>query len=67
MGWRGSAGRTHAANEAMQAVYQTFGFEAKHVTYEHRIAPAAAPAAAPRPRPKPGVGLFRRARGKKPR
>jgi len=62
------SGRTHAANESMQAVYQTFGFEAKHVTYEHRIAPAGAPVAAPRPRPKPGVGLFRRARGgKKPR
>ncbi|MEA3022964.1 MAG: hypothetical protein QOK01_1816, partial [Alphaproteobacteria bacterium] len=48
--------------------YQTFGFEAKHVTYEHRIAPVGAGAAAPvapRPRPKPGVGLFRRA--KRPR
>jgi len=66
------SGRTHAANESMQAVYQTFGFEAKHITYEHRIAPAgastAAPVSAPRPRPKPGVGLFRRAKGsKKPR
>jgi RimJ/RimL family protein N-acetyltransferase len=61
------SGRTHAANEAMQAVYQMYGFEAKHITYEHRIAPAgaSAPAAAARPRPKPGVGLFRRA--KKPR
>jgi len=65
------SGRTHADNESMQAVYQTFGFEPKHITYEHRIAPAgaaAAPVGAPRPRPKPGVGLFRRAKGsKKPR
>src|SRR5258708_2852183 len=63
-------GRTHAANEPMQAVYQMYGFEAKHITYEHKIAPAgaraAAPAAGPRPRPKPGVGLFRRGT-KKPR
>ncbi len=59
------SGRTHAANEAMQAVYQTYGFEAKHITYEHKIEPAGSPAAAPRPRPKPGVGLFRRARGSK--
>jgi GNAT superfamily N-acetyltransferase len=62
------SGRTHAANEAMQAVYQTFGFDAKHVTYERRIEPAGARAVAPvapRPRPKPGVGLFRRARGGK--
>jgi hypothetical protein len=42
-----------------------YGFEAKHITYEHRIVPAGAPVSAPRPRPKPGVGLFRRA--KKPR
>jgi GNAT superfamily N-acetyltransferase len=62
-------GRTHAANESMQAVYQTYGFEAKHVTYERKVEPAGArataPVSAPRPRPKPGVGLFRRA--KKPR
>jgi GNAT superfamily N-acetyltransferase len=61
-------GRTHAANESMQAVYQTYGFEAKHVTYERKVEPAGArvaPVASSRPRPKPGVGLFRRA--KKPR
>jgi GNAT superfamily N-acetyltransferase len=58
-------GRTHAANESMQAVYQTYGFEAKHVTYERKIEQKSAPVSAPRPRPKPGVGLFRRA--KKPR
>ncbi len=57
-------GRTHASNEAMQSVYEMFGFEAKHVTYERRIAPAERPT---RPRPKPGEGLFRRKRGKKPR
>jgi hypothetical protein len=53
----------------MQAVYQTYGFEAKHVTYERKVEPAGArataPVSAPRPRPTPGVGLFRRA--KKPR
>src|SRR4029077_5164118 len=32
-------GRTHAANESMQAVYEMYGFEAKHVVYERRIAP----------------------------
>ena len=58
------SGRTHAANEAMQSVYEMFGFEAKHVVYERPIAPAARPA---RPRPKPGEGLFRRKPGKKPR
>jgi len=26
----------------MQAVYQTYGFEAKHVTYERKIEPAGA-------------------------
>jgi hypothetical protein len=41
-----------------------FGFEAKHVVYERRIAPAERPT---RPRPKPGEGLFRRKRGKKAR
>jgi GNAT superfamily N-acetyltransferase len=60
-------GRTHAANEAMQSVYEMYGFEAKHVVYERRIEPAGERAAAPRPRPKPGEGLFRRKRGKKPR
>jgi GNAT superfamily N-acetyltransferase len=59
------SGRTHAANEAMQSVYRMYGFEAKHVTYERRIAPAERPT---RPRPKAGEGLFRRKRGaKKPR
>src|SRR5499427_5002808 len=64
-------GRTHAANEAMQSVYEMYGFEAKHVVYERRVAPAsesvASSASARRPRPKPGEGLFRRRRGKKPR
>jgi GNAT superfamily N-acetyltransferase len=61
-------GRTHASNEAMQSVYEMFGFDAKHVVYERRIAPAAAERDRPaRPRPKPGEGLFRRARDKKPR
>ena len=60
-------GRVHTANEAMQSVYAMYGFDAKHVVYERRIAPAAERAAASRPRPKPGEGLFRRARGKKPR
>jgi GNAT superfamily N-acetyltransferase len=59
------SGRTHAANEAMQSVYEMFGFEAKHVVYERLVAPAGRPT---RPRPKPGEGLFRRRRGKrKPR
>jgi GNAT superfamily N-acetyltransferase len=59
------SGRTHAANEAMQSVYQMFGFEAKHVVYERLVAPAERPT---RPRPKPGEGLFRRRPGrKKPR
>ncbi len=53
-------GRTHAANEAMQSVYQMYGFEAKHVVYERRIAPAGERAATARPRPKPGEGLFRK-------
>lgn len=61
-------GRTHAGNEAMQSVYEIYGFEAKHVVYERHIAPAAGPPAAPRPRPKPGEGgLFRRPRGDRPR
>jgi GNAT superfamily N-acetyltransferase len=58
-------GRTHAANEAMQSVYEMYGFEAKHVTYERRVEPAAERAAPTRPRPKPGEGLFRRKRGGK--
>ena len=58
------SGRTHAANEAMQSVYEMFGFEAKHVVYERMVTPVARPA---RPRPKPGEGLFRRKRGKTPR
>jgi GNAT superfamily N-acetyltransferase len=62
------SGRTHAANEAMQSVYLMYGFEAKHVVYERRVAPASEQIAAARPRPKPGEGLFRRKRGgKKPR
>ena len=61
------SGRTHAANEAMQSVYQMFGFAPKHVTYERRVEPAAERAVATRPRPKPGEGLFRRKRGKGPR
>ncbi|HYW61393.1 MAG TPA: GNAT family N-acetyltransferase [Xanthobacteraceae bacterium] len=65
------SGRTHAANEAMQSVYEMYGFEAKHVVYERRVAPAsesvASSASARRPRPKPGEGLFRKRRGKKPR
>jgi GNAT superfamily N-acetyltransferase len=60
------SGRTHAANEAMQSVYQMYGFEAKHIVYERRIEPAGEKRA-PRPRPKPGEGLFRRAKGRKPR
>ena len=56
------SGRTHAANEAMQSVYEMFGFEAKHVVYERLVAPAGRPT---RPRPKPGEGLFRRKRGGK--
>ena len=61
-------GRTHTANEAMQSVYEMYGFEAKHVTYERRVEPAAARTTAMRPRPKPGQGLFRRNRDrKKPR
>jgi GNAT superfamily N-acetyltransferase len=66
------SGRTHATNEAMQSVYQVYGFEAKHVVYERKIEPAgsAARVAAParRPPPRPGEGLFRRKGGaKKPR
>jgi GNAT superfamily N-acetyltransferase len=60
-------GRTHAANEAMQSVYQMFGFEPKHVTYERPVASASARAAPTRPRPKPGEGLFRRKHGGKGR
>ena len=58
------SGRTHAANESMQSVYEMFGFDAKHVVYERRIAPVERPT---RPRPKPGEGLFRRKRGGKKR
>jgi GNAT superfamily N-acetyltransferase len=58
-------GRTHAANEAMQSVYEMYGFEAKHVTYERRVEPAPVPAVTTRPRPKPGQGLFRRQRDRK--
>jgi GNAT superfamily N-acetyltransferase len=58
------SGRTHAANEAMQSVYEMFGFEAKHVVYERLVAAAERPM---RPRPKPGEGLFRRKRGGKKR
>jgi GNAT superfamily N-acetyltransferase len=54
------SGRTHAANEAMQSVYEMFGFEAKHVVYERRIERAGEPAPPRRPPPKPGEGLFRR-------
>lgn len=60
-------GRTHAANEAMQSVYEMYGFEAKHVTYERRVEPAAERTVPTRPRPKPGEGLFRRKRGGKTR
>jgi hypothetical protein len=49
----------------MQSVYEMYGFEAKHVVYERRIAPAAEKPTAQRPRPKPGEGLFRRKRGGK--
>ena len=58
-------GRTHAANEAMQSVYEMYGFEAKHVTYERRVEPAVERTTPTRPRPKPGEGLFRRKRGGK--
>ncbi|HEY1545951.1 MAG TPA: GNAT family N-acetyltransferase [Xanthobacteraceae bacterium] len=64
-------GRTHTANEAMQSVYEMYGFEAKHVTYERRVEPAAgrppeaARTPAARPRPEPGQGLFRRQRDRK--
>jgi GNAT superfamily N-acetyltransferase len=58
-------GRTHAANEAMQSVYQMYGFEAKHVVYERRIDPPGERAAPRRPPPKPGEGLFRRKPGGK--
>jgi GNAT superfamily N-acetyltransferase len=58
------SGRTHAANEAMQSVYEMYGFEAKHVVYERRIAAAAEQAAPARaPRGKGREGLFRRKRG----
>ena len=60
-------GRTHAANEAMQSVYEMYGFEAKHVTYERRVAAGGERAPAARPRPKPGEGLFRRMRDRKRR
>jgi GNAT superfamily N-acetyltransferase len=58
-------GRTHAANESMQAVYEMYGFEAKHIVYERRIAPAGGKAASSRPEPPPKrrEGLFRK-RGK---
>jgi len=45
------SGRTHAANEAMQSVYQMFGFDAKHVVYERRVDPAAERPARARPKP----------------
>jgi RimJ/RimL family protein N-acetyltransferase len=62
------SGRTHAANEAMQSVYEMYGFEAKHVVYERRVAPAGERASPTlRPRPKPGEGLFRKRGGKKRR
>src|SRR6185437_1954123 len=60
-------GRTHAANEAMQSVYEMYGFEAKHVTYERKVEPAPARASVTRPRPKPGQGLFRRQRDRRER
>ena len=60
-------GRTHAANEAMQSVYEMYGFEAKHVTYQRKVEPAPARASVTRPRPKPGQGLFRRQRDRKKR
>jgi len=60
-------GRTHAANEAMQSVYEMYGFEAKHVTYERRVEPGADRMVPRRPRPKPGEGLFRRQRDRKKR
>lgn len=59
-------GRTHAANHAMQSVYEMYGFEAKHVTYERRVAPQGERTPGARPRPKPGEGLFRRMRDRKP-
>jgi GNAT superfamily N-acetyltransferase len=58
-------GRTHAANEAMQSVYQIYGFDAKHIVYERRIEAADGRTAERRPRPKAGEGLFRRKRGGK--
>ena len=61
------SGRTHAGNEAMQSVYEMFGFEAKHVVYERLVAAVAARERPTRPRPKPGEGLFRRWRGRTPR
>jgi GNAT superfamily N-acetyltransferase len=60
-------GRTHAANQPMQSVYEMYGFEAKHVTYERRVAPKGERTPAARPRPKPGEGLFRRMRDRKTR
>ena len=60
-------GRTHAGNTAMQSVYEMYGFEAKHVTYERRVPAAGERAPAARPRPKPGEGLFRRMRDRKRR
>ena len=62
------SGRTHAANEAMQSVYEMYGFEAKHVVYERRIgSKVEASKIERRPRPKPGEGLFRRKRAGKKR
>jgi GNAT superfamily N-acetyltransferase len=57
-------GRTHAANESMQAVYEMYGFEAKHVVYERRIAPTGQKTASPTSAPpaKRRDGLFRKRR-----
>ncbi|HUI94410.1 MAG TPA: GNAT family N-acetyltransferase [Xanthobacteraceae bacterium] len=60
-------GRTHAGNTAMQSVYEMYGFEAKHVTYERRVATSGERGPTARPRPKPGEGLFRRMRDRKTR
>jgi ribosomal protein S18 acetylase RimI-like enzyme len=32
-------GRTSATNEAMRAIYQGFGFKAKHIVYEREVPP----------------------------